>query len=214
MYVQLIESLRCPAEHAESALVATAARQRERRILDGTLGCPVCGAEYLVRDGVADFRAARQESAEVEARPSDDEAGLRLAAQLDLTEGGRRVLLCGSYAALAPAISVAYDAFCLTIGAPAALESHLAAHASVLRVDAKVPLAAASLSGVAIDAPHVARLGVDQIAPLLRANGRLVAPADAPLPVGVRLLARDAREWVAARTRDPAVILPLARARR
>ena len=58
MHVELTEILRCPNAHAESPLVASATRQVERRILQGTLGCPVCGREYPIQDGVVEFRTS------------------------------------------------------------------------------------------------------------------------------------------------------------
>ena len=215
MHVELTEILRCPNAHAESPLVASATRQVERRILQGTLGCPVCGREYPIQDGVVEFRTSvapegGARSGEYSGA-SKDEAAVRLAAQLNLTEPGRRVLLCGSYAMLAPQLTVMFDAICLTCGVAPTAERHVATHASVLRVDATLPLAPSSLYGCAIDAAHVMHLGLDQILRLVRVRGRLVASADSPLLPGLQVLARDDLEWVAERTAD---VVPLKRAAR
>ena len=49
MFVEIIDLLRCPNAHAESWLVAAAARTVGRHIVEGTLGCPVCEAEMEMR---------------------------------------------------------------------------------------------------------------------------------------------------------------------
>ena len=59
MFVELIESLRCP-RHLEGAadaphLVASTTRSEARHIIDGVLGCPTCNAEFPIVNGVARF---------------------------------------------------------------------------------------------------------------------------------------------------------------
>jgi uncharacterized protein YbaR (Trm112 family) len=218
VHVTVIELLRCPAGHAESSLVASATRQIERRIIDGSLGCPVCGAEYPIAGGVADLRiapatVAKNQSALQAAAPNED-ATIRLAAQLDLIEHGRLVLLAGEYATMAPSLSVMFDAVCIALGVPQHAERHVAEHASVLRVDAIVPLAQASLHGAAIDGAHSSQFGLTQVSALLKPRGRLVASASTNLPLEVSELARDEREWVAARTARSSDVVPLRRAPR
>jgi len=44
VFVELIEALRCPRPHEDAHLVASATRTEARHIVDGVLGCPVCGA--------------------------------------------------------------------------------------------------------------------------------------------------------------------------
>ena len=203
MHVAVIELLRCPVSHDATALVATATRQQERRILEGTLGCPVCGATYPISGGVADFRgAAAADVPGAAAEAPNDDAAIRLGAQLDLTEVGRLVLLCGEYARLAPALSVMFDALCVAVNAPSDLERHVAGHASVLRVSTVVPLAAASMHGVVVDANHAKLLGIDGARALLRTGGRLVASASVPFPSALALLAQDQREWVGVRAAE------------
>jgi uncharacterized protein YbaR (Trm112 family) len=212
MHVEVIERLRCPAEHAESALVAAAEVQIDRRIRRGVLGCPVCHAEYPIRDWVADFSDSAAEPSSSHASPApDEEAVVRLAAQLELSEAQRPVLLCGSYAVYAPALSVMFDALCVAIGVAPGAVAHVAAHASVLQIARTVPLASGYLRGAAVDDRHAGSPGLGVIVELLVPAGRLVAPASRALPVGLRELARDDREVVAQRTTG---VIPLRRARR
>lgn len=222
MHVDAIQYLICPASHNPTALVASAWEQRDRRILRGTLGCPTCGAEYSITGGVADFRSATPEpegarSAGPSTTPAqlpDEGAALRLAAQLDLTQPERRVLLLGDYARLAPALSVMFDAQCFAAGVERGLEGEVAGLASVMRIGASLPFARASLHGAAVDDPHVAQLALEEVDALLLPHGRLVAPAGASVTPGLTELARDEREWVAARNSDSVDVLTLKRAPR
>jgi uncharacterized protein YbaR (Trm112 family) len=212
VHIEVIERLRCPAAHAESALVTAADVQIDRRIRRGVLGCPVCHAEYPIRDWIADFSGAATMPApdSDEAVPNED-AALRLAAQLDLSEAARPVLLCGTYAAYAPALSVMFDAACIAVGVAPQAAAHVAVHASVLRIARDVPLAPGYLRAVAVDERHVRQPGLAAIAELLTPQGRLVAPAAESLPPGFSELARDELEVVARRT---ASVVPLRRASR
>ncbi len=203
MHVRIIELLRCPAGHDESPLVASATRQADRRIVEGLLGCPVCGAVYSIHAAIADLTAGDSRSgAAAQRRPPSDDAAVRLAAQLDLAEPQRLVALFGEYASLAPALSVMFDALCVVLNAPKADEAHIAEHASVLRIAHRIPMAPSTVHSAAVDEEHVATHGLDAVRALLRPKGRMVAPAGAVLPAGVEVLARDDREWVAARTAD------------
>ena len=51
MFVELIDKLRCLDSHVDRCLVASATHTVDRHILEGTLGCPVCGAEYAIHEG-------------------------------------------------------------------------------------------------------------------------------------------------------------------
>ena len=70
MFVELIELLRCPRPHEEAQLVASASRTEARHIVEGLLGCPVCGAEFRIVNGVVVFdepaKGTRSERANAE----------------------------------------------------------------------------------------------------------------------------------------------------
>src|SRR5688572_5757466 len=96
MFVELLEQLRCPRSHEESRLIASAARTDARHIVDGILGCPVCGAEFAIRSGITYFDdTPHSPTAE---HPSADTA-MRLAAFLELTDARGFALLCGRWGA-------------------------------------------------------------------------------------------------------------------
>ncbi|HYW33320.1 MAG TPA: hypothetical protein VE869_17590, partial [Gemmatimonas sp.] len=63
MHVELADLFRCPGDHEDTWLVLAADRTEARVVLDGTLGCPVCGTEYVIRDGTTHFGLPREEVA-------------------------------------------------------------------------------------------------------------------------------------------------------
>ena len=58
MFVELVDHLRCPAAHEETWLVMAAEETRDRHVITGMLGCPVCNARYAVRGGTVWFAEA------------------------------------------------------------------------------------------------------------------------------------------------------------
>lgn len=212
MHLDLIDILRCPLPHEASWLVAAVARVEGRRMLEGTLGCPVCGAEYPVRDGVAGFSGEPDvRHAPPLAAPVDEARVLRAAALLGLGASRRVVMLSGEACDVAPALGALPPVHVIAIDPTHALPG--AAHVSVLALGARIPLAAASLHGAQLDVAAVRRWGTDAVVPLLGPRGRLIAPADAPVPAALTLLARDEREWVAERGGVPTPPVPLVMAR-
>ena len=55
MFIEVTDLLRCPAEHDEAYLVLLPEVMEGREVTAGRLGCPVCHAEYPVREGVAEL---------------------------------------------------------------------------------------------------------------------------------------------------------------
>ncbi|MBM3907163.1 MAG: hypothetical protein FJ363_03680 [Gemmatimonadetes bacterium] len=202
MFVELIDRLRCPAEHAETWLVVAADRVEDRDLRAATLGCPECGAEYAMRGGEVWF------GARVAATPmpvGEDEA-MRLAALLKLEERGL-YLLDGGWASFTDALHALLDVAVLLADPPSELRE--AAEGTLRGVGDRWPLASAAFHGIALDRATPSRTA-DAVR-LLRPGGRLVAPAMATMPAGVRELARDDRHWVAEKAGD---VVPLSRARR
>lgn len=194
----------------------------EGRYVDrGSLGCPVCRAEYPVDRGAADFRAPAAASAARGApapagpgatatgvAPSDQDV-LRLRALLDLGEPGGIVVLAGAVTSLAAVLEDAVDVTTLLINPGDAFERR--AGRSVLLVERRVPLAAGSVRSAAVGA-DMAQPGIlEGLALALRAGGRLVGPVGAALPPGMQELARDGSQWVAARMAGPDALVRLGR---
>jgi uncharacterized protein YbaR (Trm112 family) len=205
MHVELVDLVRCLGAHEDSWLVAAAHETKQRVIVQGVLGCPICGAEYPIVDGVADFRIDRASDAagsDATNRGSrstsvaDDSDTFRLAAQLDLGAPGKTIALIGYGMHDARALQQLVPVRIVLVNGP--IESLDADGEPVARITCPhvLPIANASLDGIAMRAGHpLPSNAVD----VLRASGRMVAPHHVDVPAGTDELARDDREWVAAR---------------
>ncbi len=202
MFIELIDMLRCPRPHEDSWLVLAADEVIDRHVVRGTLGCPVCAAEFPIDDGEADLRLERSPLPAPGGAPDESDSGaapaeaaMRLAALLNLSDAEGRVALVGAAAAYAAELERLTSVAVLTVNGPAERPWHV----SAVRCMGPLPLAAASLRGVALGPEHHAGGGaVDLPASLhvLRAGARVVAPAALGVPATVRELARDAVSWV------------------
>lgn len=206
MFIELVDQLRCPVSHETSWLIAVVEAMQGRYIQRGALGCPVCRAQYEIRDFVtffADPVAALHGGHDA----VTDDAAARLAAQLDLTQRGGYVLLSGAYGRFANTLATTYDVHCVVLD-----RTGVAAPADGLSVlcSETVPLAPGSARGAAVESLESATL--PGFVAALRPGGRLVSPASQPIPDGIRQLARDEREWVGEREAAQAALIGLGRA--
>ena len=189
MLLSLVDVFRCPAAHEESPLVLSVDAWADQRIHTGVLGCPVCRARYPIRGGHVDF------SGGADVRPEDAGAaadGLRLAAQLDLSEPGGIVLLTGRYAGAHGALAELSNVTCLVVDS-AVDPGPSAVSMTVLE---RLPLAERTLRGAALDAPRNTAAFLAQVARCTRPLGRIVAISGSPQLSGLRLLAEDDADWV------------------
>jgi len=205
MFVEIVDALRCPRDHEESWLVLAAQRTEERHVLEGTLGCPVCRAEYLIHDGIADFTEspqARVTSDALHPLPPAD----HLAAMLNLGDALGFAVLIGAWGTRAGALIETVDAPpLLLVEPPAGVE--MGHGLSGIRASTKLPLATGAARAVATDSADPAR--VAEATRIARAGARIVAPAAARVPEGVRELARDDAVWVAERLALPSAPVTL-----
>jgi len=195
VFVELIESLRCPNDHEESSLIASAGRTVDRHIVDGLLGCPLCGAEYRIVEGEARFGAP---ASRARAEQASAETAMRLAAFLELTDTRGYAALCGRWASHADAVIRVAESLLVLVNAPQIPLPDVAAR---MLVGDKLPLATGSIRGIAIDGP-TATLFAEAVR-ALRIGGRLVADASLALPAGVSELVRDDHVWVAEKNAAP-----------
>ncbi|MBL8984069.1 MAG: hypothetical protein JNL26_17920 [Gemmatimonadetes bacterium] len=194
MFIELVDTLRCPAPHEDSWLVATVDRYHGRYIAEGALGCPICRAQYPVRSGAVHFGDVV--ASHGHATPVGEDDVERAQALLGLAEPGGRVVLAGAAAVLVHALEEASGTAMLLVN-PRGVEA--TPGLSVLWCRDLVPLAPASLRGVIVG-DDVSSALLPSLVRALAPRGRLVAPAVTPVPMDVRELARDDREWVAERT--------------
>lgn len=213
MLLDLMDILRCPVPHQDSWLVLSADGWEGRHVTAGTLGCPACRAEFPIAGGVADLSAGvpvpRDAGGEDgETGDTDPERAVRLAALLDLGEPGGVVLLAGRLAALAPVLEELVPATYVLLNA--AVPPPGPASASGVAAST-IPFAAGSLRGVALDQAHGTTAFLAGAVRALRTGGRLVAPEAVPVPAGLEVLARDAREWVGIAEGPPGAVVSLRR---
>jgi uncharacterized protein YbaR (Trm112 family) len=204
MLRDLLDALRCPHDHEESWLVAVVREADGPQLIDAALACPVCGAEFLVRHGVADFGGPPLGSG-----PDTPDAE-RLAALLGVSGGHRPLLLTGHYARAGAALSAFTTAPQIWLDAPEDANRELPA-LSCVRGAGRLPMGVDTLAAAAIDARHASPAMLASIARAVGQGGRMVAPAATPVPETLRVLARDATEWVAETTTRASGLIELRR---
>ena len=198
MFIELVDLLRCPNAHGDSWLVAAIYDKVDRDIITGRLGCPICGAEYPIREGVAIFGEGGEPAGAGVARTvydeTDDDAAMRCAAMLDLFDPGGAIVLGGAWGRAARALIDITPVSVLLVAPPPGVV--LGRGLSAIRVSDSLPVAAGALRGVALDEVTARPALVESAARALKPRGRLVAPISAGLPVGMTERARDDRHWV------------------
>lgn len=198
MFIPLVDILRCVRPHADTWLVASIERADERFIIEGTLGCPTCLAEYAIRSGVVYF--TERVIAAPSTAPSESDA-MRLAAALDLTEPRMTAVFHGAWAAHSQLVRGFSPSQLLLLNPPDGMASGDGISVLVSEV---APFAQASIDAVAIDAP-VSDALFASVRASLRRGARVLAPVSIPVPDGFTELARDEDVWVA-RLDDAAIV--------
>jgi uncharacterized protein YbaR (Trm112 family) len=212
VFIELLDLLRCINPHEDTWLVASIKAVTNRFVLEGTLGCPTCSAEYPIRNGIADFRAGAetpQRNAEPSAAaPNREELATRAGAFLNVTEPGATVVLGGSWAAAAHELSLMTETRVL------ALNPHGGAEESetvgLVLAGSEIPVAPGSALGVALDASFPAQI-VASAVKAVRPGGRIVGPVAISPPSELTVLARDEDYWVAQKAPE---VIKLSRAGR
>lgn len=205
MQRDLLDALRCPGTHEEGWLVAMVLTAEGPELLEAELACPVCAAEYRITGGVALFAEALPM---IDDEPYTSDMVLRLAAMLGVAESPLPVALVGRYAAASEVLASFISAPQLLVnsGAPTA-----AAGVSHIVVADRLPLGVETLAAIAVDEDYASPALLESAARALRLGGRLVGPAAAPIPAGMRELARDDIEWVAENTTRASGLIELRR---
>ena len=214
MFIELVDALRCPNRHEESWLVVAADRMEHRHIVSGTLGCPVCEAEFPIHDGVVDFRIAGtgpSAAGSGQPAPGRNEAHVpatsdarKLAALLNLSDAQGFAVLLGDWGALAGELAAAVETPLMLVDPPDGIVG--SPGISVVRSHGDIPLAAGAARAVAVEG------GSARVADALRVvrpRGRVVAPVSVGLPADVRELARDESVWVGERSAPASPLVSL-----
>jgi uncharacterized protein YbaR (Trm112 family) len=197
VFIELIDLLRCPNQHADSWMVAAFNKMDGRFVVDGRLGCPICSRNYEIRDGIADLRVELDDLPSSSREPengADGDAALRAAALLGLSSPRSLVLLVGAAAGLGEWISEMTEARVMAIN-PFDRISETERIASI-RVNDRFPFAPVSVDAIMLDDSASETLARDA-GRVLRQGGRLVGPSTLRVDGQFRELARDERNVVA-----------------
>jgi uncharacterized protein YbaR (Trm112 family) len=203
VFIELIDLLRCINAHEDTWLVASFQTVSNRFVLEASLGCPACSAQYPIHEGIADFSAgfavASCEAERAVASHNREEHATRAGAYLEATEPGATIALGGVWAYAAQELSAMAEVRVLALNAPAEVEE--SPGVGLLRVGSEIPVAAGSLLGVALDAWFPARI-LDSAVKAVRPGGRIVGPVTIPAPAELSVLAHDDSYWVAQKAPD------------
>lgn len=194
MHIEFIDLLRCPNTHEDSWLVAAFYKLDGRAVVEGKLGCPVCGAEYFIRDGIAIFEEAGVPWRTPNGSDAEPEATL-ISAFLDLARPGMLALLAGEWARESESVAEMTGARIVALNSSS--PTHESDAVAEVRAGLRVPLAARSLDGIAVDAAHATPALLAEAARLLRPRGRLLVRGKAELSQEFHELARDSNQIVA-----------------
>jgi uncharacterized protein YbaR (Trm112 family) len=199
MFIELIDAIRCPADHPPSSLVAAFETITDRDVESGMLGCPVCRSEFQIRSGELWLVTTAMPSPATRALNPEEDA-LRLAASLDLRSEAGFAILRGAWCALADRIVDISPTHLVLLDPP--LNTPRGLGRSIIHAGGTVPFAPATAVAATIDDNERAYALTVTVQP----KGRIVGPMNIQLPRGVRELARDERWWVAERENETAPI--------
>jgi hypothetical protein len=191
MFIELTDHLRCTADHDESFLVLLPDRIEGRSVIEGQLGCPVCGRTFELSDGVLDTGDGQDPGASA---ASDLDADA-LTALAGLSGPGGYLTLVGPVASLWKDVAALNPGVALVAVNPGP-EVTDAPALSVLR-SGRIPLKSRSMRGAVLgrpyaDALHWVKEGARVVLPGLRIVG---VGADPPTDV-IDLMASAGGVWV------------------
>jgi len=190
MLIPLVDMLRCVRPHEDTWLVASIDRAQERDILEGTLGCPACLAEYPIHDGIVVFDSTVVRPAF--RQPSESDV-VRLAAALDLVDPRMTAVLHGSWGAYAPMLRGLSPVPLLLVNPPDGIAS---GDGISIVLAASGPIASASVNAVALD-PAADRAMIASLVRAVRGGGRIAGSVAMALPADLVEITRDHELWVA-----------------
>lgn len=198
MFIELAELLRCPRDHEPMPCVVAPDEMDGRRVVSGTIGCPVCEVEHKIVEGIVGFgedpllgAGSRSDDLTVENMPDADD----VQALLNLDSPGGYVILVGSGARLAAELAAnTSDVHFVGLNPPPELRE--SESLSLLRSPARIPIRDGSVRGVLMGREYVRNRWMDDAGRVVATGGRLVAVVDELSAVGVQQLAVGGGMWV------------------
>jgi len=192
VFIELAEYLKCPADHEDAFLVLATGAMKGRAIRYGTLGCPVCHAEYLVVQQAVRFGLPPVLSAPTLPQPAPD----AIHALIGLESPGGYVALVGSVAALAHDLSgLMRGVHFICVNPPATVDPSITR--SLVEATATIPLRKSVARGVVLGQEYALPAWLAEGARVVLRGQRVVACAEGlTAPAGVAALASGQGMWV------------------
>ena len=154
MHILLTDQLICPRCGPGFGLILIADRLENRRVIEGSLGCPNCRDRFPVEGGFGDLRppprSSGDDAPDIEAPASP--AAIEVAALLGVTEGPGSVALIGDLAGHATALAALVPGVEFVGVAPGLRGWEEAEGVSRLTAGASLPFSSGSLRGVGLSA--------------------------------------------------------------
>ena len=192
MFIELTDHLRCPADHPESFLVLLPDEMQDRRVIAGSLGCPVCGRIVRIERGVVTFAVTELSLG----RSALDAAAV--AALLGLSGPGGFVGLIGSVCRAAKRLIRELEGIGVVLVNPPE-GTNPAGAAGVLHA-ARMPLQAGCLRGIVVGQDFANRAWIAAAARTVLPGYRVVGEGGEPPADLVEVLAASPEAWVGKRS--------------
>lgn len=201
MHILLTDLLSCPRCGPAFGLILLADRIADRRVMDGLLGCANCREKYPISGGYGELGTGARLG---DGPPAGEDAAIRLAGMLGVTEGPGFVLLLGAPAAHAEVLADMIPELEVIAAAGEARAWSERPGVSRIGVDHRLPFYDRKLRGVALAGVSEGELleeAVRVLAPLARLVLQDVpaAAAERVRGLGLKVLAQQGDTLVAAR---------------
>lgn len=196
MFIELAEFLRCPAQHeARSYCVVLPEEMSGRRIRRGSIGCPECGREFAIVEGIARFGERDGVATPVIQEAESDADPSALAALLGLAGPGGYVVLVGAVARLAEQLAGEIEGVHF-VGVNAPPEVRPSEALSLVAAPDGIPLASAMARGCVVSRGWAREPWLAEAARVVLRGLRLVVLAENVTAAGVEQLAAGDGMWV------------------
>ena len=183
MHLLLTDRLICPRCGPGFGLILLADRLENRRVIEGSLGCPNCRDQFPVEGGFGDFRPPPRSTGDAapDIEPPTSPSVIEVPALLGLTEGSGNVALIGDMAGHATALAALVPGVEFVGIAPGLRAWEEGEGVSRMTAGALLPFSSGSLRGVGLFAasepPRAAGPPVAAGPSLAGELARVVAPS-------------------------------------
>ena len=174
MHILLTDRLICPRCGPGFGLILIADRLENRRVIEGSLGCPNCRDRFPVEGGFGDLRppprSTRDEAPELQ--PLASPQAMEVAALLGLSDGPGNVALIGDMAGHATALAELVSSVEFIGIAPGLRGWEEGEGVSRMTTGASLPFSSGSLRGVGLFADREPSIAAE-LARVLARGGRI-----------------------------------------